>query len=130
MKEIVVLAFDPGFVNGCKIAVIDKNGKYLDSSVVKPFLKGNSQKYIEDSKINGRLCRWDKYSVNVNSFYLDITSEESIKSLYDRLKSMNIEINYLINNSGISLDNYIFDKSKEEFMKVLEVNTVGTFLMI
>ena len=72
----------------------------------------------------------DKYSVNVNSFYLDITSEESIKSLYDRLKSMNIEINYLINNSGISLDNYIFDKSKEEFMKVLEVNTVGTFLMI
>ena len=70
------------------------------------------------------------YSVNVNSFYLDITSEESIKSLYDRIKSMNIEINYLINNSGISLDNYIFDKSKEEFMKVLEVNTVGTFLMI
>ena len=50
MKEIVVLAFDPGFVNGCKIAVIDKNGKYLDSSVVKPFLKGNSQKYIEDSE--------------------------------------------------------------------------------
>lgn len=72
----------------------------------------------------------DKYSVNVNSFYLDLTSEESIKNLYDRLKSMNIEINYLINNSGISLDNYIFDKSKEEFMKVLEVNTVGTFLMI
>lgn len=72
----------------------------------------------------------DKYSVNVNSFYLDLTSEESIKNLYDRLKSMNIEINYLINNSGISLDNYIFDKSKEEFMKVLEVNTVGTFLVI
>lgn len=72
----------------------------------------------------------DKYSVNVNSFYLDITSEESIKNLYNKIKSMNIEINYLINNSGISLDNYIFDKSKEEFMKVLEVNTVGTFLMI
>ena len=27
MKERVVLAFDPGFVNGCKLAVVDKNGK-------------------------------------------------------------------------------------------------------
>ena len=64
MKEIVVLAFDPGFVNGCKIAVIDKNGKYLDSSVVKPFLKGNSQKYIEDSEtIVKNLI--EKYNVNI-----------------------------------------------------------------
>ncbi len=27
MKEKVVLAFDPGYVNGCKLAVIDKTGK-------------------------------------------------------------------------------------------------------
>ena len=33
MKEQVVLAFDPGFVNGCKIAVIDQTGKYLASTV-------------------------------------------------------------------------------------------------
>lgn len=38
MKEKVVLAFDPGYVNGCKLAVIDKTGKYLDSTVIKPFL--------------------------------------------------------------------------------------------
>ena len=25
-KEKIVLAFDPGFVNGCKLAVVDKNG--------------------------------------------------------------------------------------------------------
>ena len=70
------------------------------------------------------------YTVNVNSFYLDITSEESIKDLFNTIKSMNIKIDYLINNSGISLDNYLFDKTKEEFMKVMEVNVVGTFLMI
>ena len=37
LKERVVLAFDPGFVNGCKLAVVDKNGKYLDSTVIKTF---------------------------------------------------------------------------------------------
>ena len=26
---MVVLGFDPGYVNGCKLAVVDKNGKYL-----------------------------------------------------------------------------------------------------
>ena len=46
MKEMVVLAFDPGYVNGCKIAVVDKTGKYLDSTVVKPFIKS----YFNDSK--------------------------------------------------------------------------------
>ena len=41
LKERIVLAFDPGYVNGCKLAVVDKNGKYLDSTVIKPFLKGD-----------------------------------------------------------------------------------------
>ena len=49
MKEQVVLAFDPGYVNGCKLAVVDKNGKYLDSTVVKPFLKGQEEKNIKIS---------------------------------------------------------------------------------
>ena len=47
MKEQVVLAFDPGFVNGCKLAVVDKNGKYLDSTVIKPFLNGNTEDRIK-----------------------------------------------------------------------------------
>lgn len=38
IKGMVVLGFDPGYVNGCKLAVVDKNGKYLDSTVIKPFL--------------------------------------------------------------------------------------------
>ena len=49
---MVVLGFDPGYVNGCKLAVVDKNGKYLDSTVIKPFLNGSNQdKYIEQSKV-------------------------------------------------------------------------------
>lgn len=50
MKERVVLAFDPGFVNGCKLAVVDKNGKYLDSTVIKPFLNGNTEERVRLSK--------------------------------------------------------------------------------
>ena len=52
IKGMVVLGFDPGYVNGCKLAVVDKNGKYLDSTVIKPFLNSSNQdKYLEQSKI-------------------------------------------------------------------------------
>ena len=50
MKEKVVLAFDPGYVNGCKLAVVDKNGKYLDSCVIKPFL--NKAKFLVSKDIS------------------------------------------------------------------------------
>ena len=48
MKEKVVLAFDPGYTNGCKLAVIDKTGKYLFSTVIKPFAASNAS--LEQSK--------------------------------------------------------------------------------
>ena len=44
---MVVLGFDPGYVNGCKLAVVDQNGKYLDSTVIKPFLNGNTDERIK-----------------------------------------------------------------------------------
>ncbi len=48
MKEKIVLAFDPGYTNGCKLAVIDKTGKYLTSCVIHPFASSNSA--LEASK--------------------------------------------------------------------------------
>ena len=31
MKDKMVLGFDPAYRTGCKLAVVDKNGKYFDS---------------------------------------------------------------------------------------------------
>ena len=36
IKGKTVLGFDPGYVNGCKLAVVDKTGKVLDTGVVFP----------------------------------------------------------------------------------------------
>ena len=72
----------------------------------------------------------DNYSVNVDSLYLDLKNEKSVQKLSEIVKEKYGKIDYLINNAVISLDNYLFDKTKEEFMEVLEVNVVGTFLMM
>ncbi len=36
LKNNIIMGFDPGYHNGCKIAVIDKNGSVLDTTVVYP----------------------------------------------------------------------------------------------
>jgi len=36
ISKMVILGVDPAFVSGCKLAVIDENGNYLDSAVIYP----------------------------------------------------------------------------------------------
>ncbi len=71
-----------------------------------------------------------KYQIKVSIFYLDLSDEESINNLYNEVKEKYQKLDILINNAAISLDSFIPDKTKKEFMKVLEINVVGTFLMM
>lgn len=71
----------------------------------------------------------DKYGVESKVFNLDISSEESVKSLHDTLVKERINIDVLINNAGISIDNDYTNKDKDEFLKVVTTNLVGTYLV-
>ena len=72
----------------------------------------------------------DVYHVKVSNYHLDLSDEEDIKELYKSIKEEYGHLDILINNAALSIDNDIDNLTKEDFMKVLEVNTVGTFLMI
>ena len=103
MKEKVVLAFDPGYVNGCKLAVIDKTGKYLDSTVIKPFLKGNSDKLIEQSEIIVKTLI-TKYNVDIIAIGNGTASRESEKFVSDMIKKYNLNCKYVIvSEAGASI---------------------------
>ncbi len=47
LKGRVVLGFDPGYYNGCKLAVVDETGKMLEVAKIYPFRKNGD---IERSK--------------------------------------------------------------------------------
>ena len=72
----------------------------------------------------------ENYNVNALSVKCDISKEEDIVNLKNKVLNKYNRIDILINNAALSLDNSIDEKTKEEFMKVLEVNVVGTFLVI
>ena len=71
----------------------------------------------------------NEYSIKATAIKCDISKEEDIIDLKNYVYNNYKKLDILINNAALSLDNYIDDKTKEEFMKVLEVNLVGTFLV-
>ena len=103
MKERVVLAFDPGFVNGCKLAVVDKNGKYLDSTVIKPFLNGNTEERVHLSKeVVVQLIK--RYNVSIIAIGNGTASRESEKFCADMIKEYNLDCKYVIvSEAGASI---------------------------
>lgn len=67
-------------------------------------------------------CLFDTYKC-------DLKKEEDIKNLFKYIKDNHEKLDVVVNCAALSKDNDIYDKSKNEFMEVLEVNLVGTFLI-
>ena len=99
IKGMVVLGFDPGYVNGCKLAVVDSNGKYLDSTVIKPFLNGNSEERIKkDKEVVKNLI--EKYHVDIISIGNGTASRESEKFCAEMIKEYNLNCKYVITSEA------------------------------
>ena len=103
MKERIVLGFDPGFVNGCKLAVIDKNGKYLTSTVIKPFMNNISEEKLKNEKnIVSALIK--KYNIDIIAIGNGTASRESEKFCADIIKENNLNTKYVIvSEAGASI---------------------------
>ena len=92
VKGKVVIGFDPGFRTGCKVAVVDKNGKFLDYATVYPTEPKNdvegTKKTLKDF-IN-------KYDVDIIAIGNGTASRESENIISDMIKEIGKEVQYVI----------------------------------
>ena len=112
IKDKRVLAFDPGYTNGCKLACLDETSKYLYSCVIRPF--ASSEKALIDSK-NTLLKLIKEYKIDIVSIGNGTASRESEKLIADLIKEYNLDTKYIIvNEAGASI--YSTEKvAQEEF---------------
>ena len=71
----------------------------------------------------------NKYLDNVSYIKCDVTKPDNIDSVIKNVINDYGNIDIIINLSCLCMDNSFLNKTKEELMKVLEVNLVGTFLV-
>ncbi len=100
LKGKTVLGFDPGYRTGCKLAVVDKTGKVLDTAVIYPT---KPQERIEESgKIVTKLIR--KYNINVIAIGNGTASKESEIFIANLLKSIPEDVKYImVSEAGASV---------------------------
>ena len=93
----VVLGWDPGFRNGCKLAIVDATGKVLATKVVYPTEPFN--KVEETKKIVADLIK--KYNVNLISCGNGTASRESEQIISDMIKEYELKnVDYVITNEA------------------------------
>ena len=86
IKGKVVLGYDPGYGHGCKLAVVDKTGKVLDTAVIYPFrTKGKDNEKDLDASRTVVLRLVKRHNVDIISIGNGTASRESEKFIAERV---------------------------------------------
>lgn len=66
-----------------------------------------------------------EYGDRVSIVRADVSNEDDVKRMFDVLGKLDV----VVNNAGIAKDSDPMEKSAEEFLEVIKVNLLGTFLV-
>ena len=100
LKNNVIMGYDPGYYNGCKIAVIDTKGDVLDTAVVHPTPPQNK---VEEAKV--KLSQMiSKNNVDIIAIGNGTASKESEILVADMIKTLDRKVSYaMVNEAGASV---------------------------
>ena len=70
-----------------------------------------------------------EYNVNTLVVKCDISNEEEVISMAEKIKNKFGKVDILVNNAGIAIDTTFEDKTVDNFRRILDVNLIGTFLV-
>jgi uncharacterized protein len=108
LGEKTILALDPGFRTGCKLVVLDKNGKLLHHETIYP--NEPQREFAKSASIVKRLCA--EYQVEAIAIGNGTASRET-ESFVKSLGIANVHI-IVVNESGASIYS-ASDVAREEF---------------
>ncbi len=116
VKGFVTMGLDPGYRNGCKVAVVDATGKVLDTTVVYPTF--SQRKKEEAIEILGRLMR--KHKVRHLAIGNGTASRETEAMAVELLRGFPEASHMIVNEAGASV--YSASKLAAEEFPEYDVN--------
>ncbi|MBE7075638.1 MAG: RNA-binding transcriptional accessory protein [Clostridiales bacterium] len=100
LKNNIILGLDPAYRTGCKIAVIDKNGAVLDTTVIYPTPpQSKTEESIEKLKV-----LIEKHNVDIVSIGNGTASKEAEIFVAELIKHVNRPVSYaVVSEAGASV---------------------------
>ena len=100
VKGRVTMGLDPGYRNGCKVAVVDGTGKVLDTAVVYPTFSDNKKK--DAIRILSALIK--KYGVEHIAIGNGTASRETEQMAVEMISELGGKVSYaIVNEAGASV---------------------------
>lgn len=107
--------------------------KGLGAAIARIFAKNNHNIILNYNNSENAALNLAKelkqYNIEVLPIKADITNEEEIKDMVEQSINKFKKIDVLINNAGIAIDTTFDDKTKQNFIKILDTNVVGPFIL-
>ena len=115
-----------------KVAIITGSTSGIGLEIAKAYVKNGAYITIcgtnEEKLIKAKDAIINKYSnAKVLSIKADVSNTDDVIKLFIETKKEYGHIDILINNAGIAPSKALEDMTDDEFINVLNINTVGTF---
>lgn len=116
-----------------KVALVTGASSEIGIEICKVLASNNINIIIHYNKNDKKAYKLEnelkKYNIETITIKADLTNEEEVDNLiYKSLEKFN-KIDILINNAALDKPNFFNEKTKKEFMKILDVNLVAPFLL-
>ncbi|SIS77433.1 SDR family oxidoreductase [Salimicrobium salexigens] len=116
-----------------KTAVITGGGRGLGAQLAEGMAEAGADVVLCSRKLEN--CEEkaselkENYGVRTLALECDVTDEDSVRDVIQKVKDEFGTLDVLINNSGATWGAPVLDMPTEAFQKVMNVNVTGTFLM-
>lgn len=115
------------------IALVTGSSRGIGRSIICEFARRGIDVVINYYKNEGAAKVLEKeikskYKVRVMSIACDVSKEEDVRSMFDKIIDEFGNIDILVNNAGICRDTMFTDIKIKEFRRILDVNLIGTYL--
>lgn len=116
-----------------KVALVTGSTSSLGSEIIRVLAKEGANvviHYHNKEEEAYALEQEIKNTYNIDTYVIkcDITDENEVKKMVDKVINKYKKIDILVNNSAYTKDSPYEEKTSESFKKILDVNIIGTFL--
>lgn len=114
-----------------KVVLVTGSSRGLGREIIREFANKGCKVVINYNNSYEDALLLQKELIEIDSLLIkcDISNEDEVKSMINKIINEFGTIDILVNNAGIAKDNFFEDKTLKDFKEVIDVNLIGTYLV-